>query len=266
MDKSKVCIVIVAWNSAKDIEICLDSLRAVKYENMRIIVVDNGSADNTAEIIKSKYSDLVDLVSLPINLFLSPGNNVGIKHAIKEYSPEFVMVLNPDTKVEPNLVEALLEPMRDQSVGAVGPLIKFFNNKNEGLVNSAGLKFDGFKQAYDIGFEEKDTGQFMNDREVFGITGTCILYRVKMLNEIGLYWEKIKLYMDETEMFIRMSKTKWKAVFTPKTTVWHSYMKSSDQHKIEKINAMRDKAWLWIALRHYPLMSKLAMVKQYFLK
>jgi len=257
----KVSVVIVTWNNEKDIEECLDSLKTQSFKDFNVVVVDNHSKDSTAKIVREKYSDFSHLIELPDNIYLTGGNNVGMEFSIKNYSPEFVMVLNPDTKCEPNLIEELLKPMSDRNVGATGPKVKFYKNKNEGLINSAGILYDGFRQAYDIAFLEKDDGQFNEQKEVFGVTGACILYRVAMLEQIGLYWTRIKLYLDEVELFIRAKEKGWKVIYQPTTTLLHKYMQSTDQIKNKAIEKTKRDAWLWIALRHYSFKAKLAMLK-----
>lgn len=261
---SKVSVVIVTWNNENDIAECLDSLKEQSFKDFNVVVVDNNSKDSTAKIVKENYSDFVHLLELPENKYLTGGNNAGIEFSIKNYSPEFVMVLNPDTKSDTNLIEELLKPMSDSKVGAVGPKVKFYKDKNDGLINSAGLLYDGFTQAYDIGFLEKDEGQFNETKEVFGVTGACILYRASMLNQIGFYWTKIKLYLDEVEMFIRVKKNGWKVIYQPTATLHHKYMQSTDKFKVTRIERIKKDAWLWIALRHYSLKSKLAVIKYYF--
>ena len=258
-----ISVIIVTWNNEKDISECLESISDQTFKDYNIIVVDNASSDRTVSIVREKFPEVI-LIENEKNLFLTKGNNIGIKYAVDNFKPEFVMVLNPDTKVENNLLEVLYSKLKkDKSIGAVGPKIKFYKNQNENLINSAGILFDGFKQAYDLGFLEEDRGQFDNDRYVFGVTGACILYRTEMLKDIGLYWEKIKLYLDEIELFIRASKKNWKVLYTGDTTVWHNYMASTSQEKTERIDKIKDNAWLWISLRHYSIKSKTAMIRNY---
>ncbi len=258
-----VCVVIVTWNNENDIVECLNSLMSQDYNNYKVIIVDNFSQDNTVNLLSSYLSKIEILPQLK-NLYLVKGNNIGIKYALKEHSPKYLMVLNPDTKVDSNLLSELVKVAEsDAKIGAVGPKVKFYKNKNEGLINSAGLFFDGFNQAYDIGFLEKDQGQFDKVNQVFGVTGACILYRAEMLRQIGLYWPKIKLHLDEVELFLRAKKAGWKVIYLPTTTVWHKYMQSTDQNKLYKIDQAKKRVWFWIGLRHYPLKSKLAMIKHY---
>jgi len=258
----KVSIIIVTWNNEKDILLCLKSLYQQTYQNLNIIVVDNASTDNTVSIIKDNYPD-TEVLQQSENLFLTGGNNLGIEYAISHHKSDFVMVLNPDTYAAEDLVEELLKPFSDDRVGATGPMVKFWKNKNEGLINSAGLIYDGFMQAYDRGFMEVDKGQFSKTEKVFGVTGACIMYRAGMLLQIGIYDNRIKMYLDEVEMFIRAQKTNWKVIFNPNAVLGHNYMQSTNKNKNFNREKQVKKAWLIIALKHYPIKSKLAVLKKY---
>lgn len=261
--RPKVGVVIVTWNNANDIRQCLSSLLSQDYENIKILVVDNASTDSTSRIVQEEFPQ-VEFIQRDRNYFLSPSNNFGIKLLIKNHNPEYILVLNPDTKCLNNLISTLVSSLEnDIKAFAAGPKVMFFQNPLEGKLNSAGLIYDGFKQAYDRGFEQDDNGQFDTTEYVFGVTGACILYRTSSLQKIGFYWERVKLYMDELELFIRAQKHGFKVIYNPNTTVYHKWMKSSDQQKIKRINKLRNDAWLWIALRHYPFTRKLAMIKDY---
>lgn len=261
--KPLVTVVIVTWNSEKDISLCLKSLKEQDFPNFEIVVVDNASTDKTLEIISENYPE-VKILSRNENLYLTGANNIGIEYAISHNNSDYVMVLNPDTYAAENLISELLKPFPDDDkIGATGPMVKFWRNEDEGLINSAGLHFDGFMQAYDIGFKEEDKGQFNKNEEVFGVTGACIMYRTEMLLNIGLYDNKIKMYLDEVELFIRAHKSGWKVIFTPSAVIGHNYMQSTNQNKNFNKSKQVKKTWLIIALKHYPLKSKLAMLRKY---
>lgn len=258
-----ISVVVVTWNNEKDIQDCLSSLLKQSYSNFNIILVDNNSSDKTVEIVRNKFIE-VEILQQSENLFLTGANNKGILHAVTNYNPDFILVLNPDTYAHPDLIQELLKPLiTDENVGATGPKVMFWKNECEGLINSAGLIYDGFMQAYDIGFKEEDKGQYDDQKEVFGVTGACILYRVKMLEEIGLYDNKIKMYLDEVELFIRARQSGWKIIYTPNAVIGHNYMQSTNQNKVFNRQKQVLKAWLIIALKHYPIKSKLAMIKHY---
>lgn len=263
-EKPSVTVVIVTWNSEKDILLCIKSLMEQNFNDFNIVVVDNASKDNTLKIISDNFPE-VKILPQTENLFLTGANNIGIEYAISVNNSDYVMVLNPDTYAAPTLLSELLKPFStDNKIGATGPMVKFWKNKDEGLINSAGLYFDGFMQAYDIGFKEEDKGQYDEQKEVFGVTGACIMYKTEMLLNIGLYDNKIKMYLDEVELFIRAKNAGWKTVFVPTAVIGHNYMQSTTNNKAFDREKQVKKAWLIIALKHYPLKSKLAMIRRYF--
>ncbi len=251
-----VCINIVTWNNEKDIRDCLKSILSQDYPNFKVTVVDNNSSDKTVQIINEEFKNKVEVLAQTENHFYTGGNNIGIQHAFNKYNPEFVLILNPDIYAPEDLLSELIKPLiADSKVGATGPKIKFWKNQNEGLINSAGLFYDGFMEAYHIGFMQEQ-------KEVFAVSGTAILYRAEMLKQIGLY-ANIKMYLDEVEMFIRVKKAGWKVVYVPSVTLGHNYMQSTNNNKSFDREKQKMKAWLTIALKHYPLKSKLAMIKKY---
>jgi len=269
MQQGNITVVIVTWNNETDIVDCLQSVQDQAYPDFNILVVDNNSTDKTVVLVQ-KHFPQVDLQIMSKNLYLTGGNNFGISYAIEHYNPEYVLVLNPDTIVKPDLLSVLRAAIDSGAkIGAAGPKVKFLlgggQSQDYGKINSAGLIYDGFLQAYDRGFLETDKGQFAGDEEVFGVTGACILLRVQMLNEIGLYWRAIKLHLDEVELFIRAQKAGWKAIYTGKTSIDHKWMRSTDQNKLYNLESAKKKAWARIALRHYPLKRKFAALKQLFL-
>jgi hypothetical protein len=234
-------------------------------KDYKVVVVDNDSADKTSAIVREKFPEM-SLIQQKKNYFLCKSNNDGIEFMFNKFDPEFILVLNPDTKLESDTLQNLLKTIEsDKKIGAVGPKVKFFNNKDEGLINSAGIKFDGFRQAYDRGFRQKDRGQLDEQEEVQAVSGVCVLYRSKALKQVGFYWETLKMYMDELELSIRLRKKGWKIIYEPKAVIHHSYMASTSVNKKFSINKQKEWAWLMIALRHYGLRSKLAMIRKYIL-
>lgn len=262
MAKPKVAIVILTWNNENDIEACLKSVQKIAYPNFQTLVVDNNSSDKTCSIVEG-FKD-IDLLKLEENLYFTGGNNKGIKYAFENYAPEYVMILNPDTEVEANLLDVLIYTVeKDKKIGAVGPKIRFLGGENDGKINSAGIFYDGYVRAYDNGVNEVDKGQYDYTKEVFGVTGTCILFRKEMLDEVGLFWEKIKMYLDEVELFLRAKESGWKVVYTGKTTVHHKHMSSSKQATNMNFELMKKWNWVLIAFRHYGLRDKVRIFLSY---
>lgn len=262
--KKYVSVIIVTWNNEGDIFDCLQGVLAQDYKNYKVLVVDNNSSDSTVEVVKKNFPS-VEVAQMPKNLYLVRANNWGIRHMREKYGSEFSLVLNPDTTVPENLISTLVESINSEpKVGAVGPKVKFLLGQDAGKINSAGLIYDGKFQAYDRGFREVDSGKYDKVEEVFGVTGACILFRNQMLDEIGLYWERIKMHLDEVELFIRANNHGWKVLYDGRISIGHKWMVSTNKNKAYKMELSKKKVWFYIALRHYPILSKLAALKQYF--
>jgi hypothetical protein len=264
-NKPTVSIVIVTWNSEKDIITCLSGVLAQKYSNIiDVIVVDNNSSDKTVDLIKKNFPT-VKLIENTTNRYFAGGHNDGIKYTIKSMDPDYIAILNPDTKVENDWIESMMNvALGDDKIGIVGPKILFWNNPNEGQINSAGLVYDGFMQGYDRGFMEEDKGQYDKTEDVSAVSGCSMLLRTQMINEIGLFWEPMQMYLEDLELCIRARKSGWRVVYTSNATVHHAWMQSTNKNKKLKLERMKIRNWLFIALRHYSLRPKIAMIMKFF--
>jgi cellulose synthase/poly-beta-1,6-N-acetylglucosamine synthase-like glycosyltransferase len=122
------------------------------------------------------------------NLGFCRANNVGINAT----SAPFVLVLNPDTRLEPGFLEALLQAFEDPRVGiASGKLVRFDGR----TLDSCGQQLGRSRQPIDRGYGRPDSGQLDRDDEVFGACGAAALYRRKMLKSIA---DPGATYFDET--------------------------------------------------------------------
>ena len=128
IDMTSVAIILVNWNGKKDTLFCLASLSKFKVQSLKlkVVVVDNGSTDNSVEVIRKKFSD-IEVVETGRNLGFTGGNNIGIHRAL-EWGADYVWLLNNDTVVDNNALAALLEAFGDKSVRVMMP--GFFVIKN----------------------------------------------------------------------------------------------------------------------------------------
>src|SRR5688572_5204665 len=115
---SLVSIIIVNYNGEKVLEDCLKSTEKISYPKVEIILVDNGSTDESLNIV-SRYKK-VKLIKNDLNLGFAPANNQGDKIAKGEY----ILLLNNDTKVPANFLAPMIEKMElDSTIGAMQPKI-----------------------------------------------------------------------------------------------------------------------------------------------
>ena len=223
---SSVSIIVVNWNRARLLKDCLCALSRRSYSNYEIILVDNGSSDDSVGFVKENFS-LVKVVELPENRGFTGGNCAGLKVA----NGEFIALVNNDVRVEGDWLEKLLQPMLDDpGIGICASKILF---EGEKAVNSAG---DGITTAA-VGFNRGlngDPDQIDVPGRVFGACGAAVLYRRSMLDEIGFLDEDFFLYDEDTDLSFRAQLAGWKCAYVPVAIVHHvanaTSVRLSDTH------------------------------------
>lgn len=228
----KVFIVILNYNGEGFILDCLESVKKLTSENFKleIVVVDNGSTDNSVKLIKRKFPK-VRLIENKENLGFCKGNNIGIEYAIKKKA-DYIMLLNNDTIVDSNLVVNLLAGFKD-GVGIVSPKIYFasgyeFHKKRykpgeRGKVIWYGggrIDWENVLLSH-CNVDEVDRGQFDKARETDFATGCCMMVKSEVFEKIGLFNEKYFLYYEDADFSMRVRRAGLKIIFYPKGKLWH---------------------------------------------
>ena len=125
-----VCILVLNWNGYEVTTACVTSLQKIYYNNKKIIIVDNGSIDGSGDIFKDKFQD-VDVLALEKNYGYAGGNNRGITFALGKYKPDYILILNNDTVVEPNFLSSMVKiAEKENNCAAVVPKIFYFEPNN----------------------------------------------------------------------------------------------------------------------------------------
>ena len=104
---------------------CLESLKKNSYSNYEVLVVDNGSTGNDADVLEQKYKDYAKVIRNAENLGFTGGNNSGIVYALKEQNPpEYIFLLNNDTEMEKDCLTNLVNVAQQTKAGITGAVIK----------------------------------------------------------------------------------------------------------------------------------------------
>ncbi|MFQ5688125.1 MAG: glycosyltransferase family 2 protein, partial [Candidatus Scalindua sp.] len=226
----KVTIVILNWNNWSDTVDCLESVYDINYPNFEIVVVDNGSTDNSVREIKSRFDSLT-LLEAHENLGFSKGVNYGIKFAMNN-NAEYVFLLNNDTIVDKNVLTELVGRIsKDQKVGLVGGKIYFLNEKDK--IWSAGGGIKPFsKRTYHFGENQFDNREYDSEREVDFLSGCCLLIRKEVIREIGLFDTDYFMYYEDADFCLR-TKELFKVIYYPQAKIWHKVGNASRKSNID---------------------------------
>jgi hypothetical protein len=222
----KVFIIILNWNGKDDTIECLESLKKIDYPDYKIVVVDNGSTDDSVEIIPKRYFEQVAFIAAKKNFGFSGGNNIGIDYALKN-GADYILLLNNDTIVEPDFLSELVQAAEEnKKVGILGPKILFYSNKN--LIWSAGGKISkNYTRGELVGYKEKDEGEYGEKKEVDYISGTCLLIKKEVVEKIGPMSEDYFLYYEDTDWNMRARRAGFKCLFVPNSKIYHKVSKST---------------------------------------
>ena len=211
--KPRVVCVLLNWNGSQDTIECLDALKGCDYDNMTVIVVDNGSTDDSVVRIKSAHPD-IPLHEGSTNLGFAGGNNIGIRYALSQKA-DFLWLLNNDTKPAPNALSALVgKALTDRRIGAVSSVCYYADNQ------STVQAWAGTRVNLWIGYARNSTVPHGDDW-FDALYGASMLIARPALEECGLLDEGFFHYWEETEFCLRLRKKGWRLAAAPDSHVLH---------------------------------------------
>ena len=221
----KIGIVLVNLNGYEDTALCLRSLAAITYENVEIIVVDNGSRDDSGIRLNIEFPNVTHIRSQQ-NLGFTGGNNLGIEHAIQN-GCDHVLLLNNDTIVTAGFLEPLVGRLEsDPKIAAVSGKIYYAPESRDG--ESDVIWYAGCFRKWHMGFhhfgvEEKDTGKFETAREIPYASGCLMLMRGSVVRAIGPLSSEYFIYWEEADWCQRARDAGYRCMYEPASVIYHNF-------------------------------------------
>ncbi len=194
----QVSAVILAWNSGGDIVPCLDALRESEGVELDVIVVDNASSDNSAQLA-ADHPIKARVIRNQRNLGCAGGNNVGWREARHPH----VVFLNPDCLVEAETLACLVKPLEDDpGLGVTGGKLYYPDSKR--IQHAGGVLFrNGI--GHHQGYGTEDTGSLDLDRDCDYVTGAMLAVRREDLHALGGFDpEYFPAYYEEADLCTRL--------------------------------------------------------------
>lgn len=232
----KVSVVILNWNGAALLRTYLPSVcKNTDLELADIMVADNGSDDDSLEILRKEFPE-VKIIALPMNLGFAGGYN----EALKQVDSEYIVLLNSDVEVTPRWLEPLVAYADTHpQVAAIQPKIRSLRNRSR--FEHAGA-CGGFIDRYGFPFcrgrifdsVEEDNGQYDEAMEIFWATGACFFTRKADYEQAGGLDPLFFAHMEEIDLCWRYHLAGRKLVCLPQSTVYHlggATLDMSNPHK-----------------------------------
>ena len=220
--KPKVVVLIVVWNGIKDTLECLESLKGDLYKNKEIIIVDNGSTDNSCGVIRSAGFD-VKIIRSELNLGFTGGNNLGLREA-KKCGARYVFLLNNDTTLEPEALSKLLEAAELQpAAGILSPVIHYYDTPAEIWFAGATLRINVGEALHDLSLQP---GRLSNPYYSPWVSGCAMLVRMVAVDQVGNFDERFYLNWEDVDWCVRMRDEGWDIGVVPSARIYHKVGRS----------------------------------------
>lgn len=261
----KISVVVVTYNSARDIEGCLDSVRDQAGQRAgETVVVDNGSSDGTPELIRERYPNVQLLVN-DYNAGASAARNQGIRAS----HGDWVLTLDPDAQLKKDFLDSFtrfMERYRNGGTraGVVAAKILFFDKRT---VYSMGHVLTFLRRFYDVGMGLPDQGQFDRGIAVFGACSAAAFYKRRMLEDIlgpaGYFDERFFYMAEDVDLAWRARRGSWRVLSCPEAVAYHRGGGSGTAAAVKDFYSIRNRFFmifkndrlLYLALVFAPLLS-----------
>ena len=215
-----IVVIILNWNLATVTTTCVHSVLGGDYPRQRVLIVDNGSTDDSVAILRDEFGSAVDLIETGQNLYFAGGVNVGLEWALAT-DTSYILVLNNDTWIAPGLVSQLVATAEgDSSIGIVGPII-YRDDPPDRIWALGSRRVPWLPVPRDIGRGQIDRGQFSSLLQVDYLVGCAMLIRRQVLESVGLFDPSYQMYYEDADFSARVQAAGFRLVANPQAKMWH---------------------------------------------
>ncbi|MEM8961847.1 MAG: glycosyltransferase family 2 protein [Acidobacteriota bacterium] len=215
----KVAAIIVNYNGKQLTLDTLASFAKVRYPQLTLVVVDNGSTDGSHEAVQEAYPDVVAL-RIEKNAWIAGGLNVGIEWAMAG-DFDYLLLLNNDIDVHPRMVREMVRVAeRDPKIGCVGPKCYYYEDPGR-LWSAGGVIRFAESVTRERGARMIDYGPFDRDEEVDYINGCAMLVRREAMAATGPWDAMFHLGVEDADFCMRMKQHGYTCWYAHQAELWH---------------------------------------------
>lgn len=231
-----VAVVILNWNGKHLLEKFLPSVMASEYDNLKIVIADNASTDDSISFLKQNYPGVIRLRS-----DTNEGFSKGYNTALKQVSADYYILLNSDVEVNPYWITPVILLMEsDKKIAACQPKILSFQNKKQfeyagacgGWIDALGYPFTRGRIFDNC---ETDNGQYDTSTQIFWATGAALFVKSNVFHELHGFDEYFFAHQEEIDLCWRMQRAGYTIYVEPKSKVYHvggSTLPMGDRKKV----------------------------------
>lgn len=238
-------VILLNWNGRAYLEQCLTALAGQAGPATRVILVDNGSTDDSVEFVRERF---------PWVLIRENGGNIGFaagnNAALREDNAEIVVLLNPDVILSPESLAALSEALSgDPRIGIAG--CRLWYPGGEIIQHAGGFLTHPQAMPGHYGIGERDAGQYDDPRDVEYVIGAAMAIRRSLLDEIGALDEGFFLYFEDTDLCGRARRAGYRVVYWPTATGIHVESATAVKGSFTYLQRFHSGRWRYL-LKQFP--------------
>lgn len=234
MKQPNVYVIVLNFNGGKWLAACLESLRATTYSNFKTLLADNASEDQSVELVRQNFPE-VEIILNRANLGFSEGNNAAIKIALAA-GADYVVLLNPDTKVEPRwLSELIAVGEHENQIGILGAVqLAYDSDEFNSWTRTAlsqhlnELSFSAAKTNEEITSLPQGQSADFAEETVAGkwipvewVEGACFAIKREVIEAVGLLDPLYFAFYEEIDFCRRAASRGYKTAVVPRSRIHH---------------------------------------------
>ena len=246
-----VVVVIANWNLRKDLLECLGSLYETEYPNMRVIVVDNNSSDDSVEAVARAYPQ-TQLITRSDNGGYAVALNDGIR-AGAVFDPDFFLILNNDTLVPRDTLRKLVDVLLSDPRAAIAAPKIIYHDHPERIFSLGDHIYPWLPLPVRVGRKAYDRPAYSKTQEYDYLFGCALLMRTESLKQVGLFDTSFFMYYEDADICRRMRDSGWKNIRVGSAVISHKASMSSKLVPDQMVYLRaRNRSWFYRRYRHGP--------------
>ena len=217
MFNPKINVLVLNWNGEAILNNCIKSILKSKYDNYCITIIDNGSSDNALNNLLK--DERISVIKIDKNIGYSQGYNYAFKK-IKDNKDDFYLLLNNDTILNEDSINSLVNSMRTYGSNNIyGPKILNYNNERNWFCGGEICIVNGLP--YHEGINSIDSCNIYKTREVYYISGCCMLINKELISNLKGFDTKYKMYFEDVDLCVRAKMYGSKSYYVSDSSIHH---------------------------------------------
>lgn len=222
----KVSVIIVNYNGIKWLPECLTTLTNQTYPKYEIILVDNGSNDESVSYVEQNFSQ-IKLIKCTENHGFAKGNNIGFDKAAGDY----IILINNDTKVYPDFIKDFVQVYIDIPNCDIAQA-KIILMDDNGKLDNCGTFWTNTTYLLHYGlYQDVDAPKFNKSFPIFSAKGACMIIKREVIEKIGLFDNTFWSYYEETDFCHRAINSGYTIWYYPNCHCYHAMGATSSKFK-----------------------------------